>query len=184
MKKSFIADWKYILAQFVSLLITNIVFVKNLLHIWQLLIWLIKLQVIDLSKAFDKVDHTILLKKLSLYGICSMPYDLRKSYLYDQWQYDSFNNVASPLTKINCEIPQGSILGPLLFLIYVDDIKFSSDILKFIFFADDTNIFLSGLNINDLFHLESCSFCWTGRVLLKGGILLTFEAKYLHYHLS
>ena len=106
---------------------------------------------IDLSKAFDTVDHVILLKKLYLYGVRGIQYDLMKSYLSDRQQYVIFNNVASDKIPVTCGIPQGSILGPLLFLIYIDDIQTCSQTLKFILFADDTNIFLSASNINDLF---------------------------------
>ena len=107
---------------------------------------------IDLSKAFDTVDHEILLKKLGFYGINGKTKQWFESYLRNRYQFVSFDNGKSTtLLKILCGVPQGSILGPLLFLIYVNDLhKASSDLLP-VMFADDTNIFLSSKNIIELF---------------------------------
>ena len=107
---------------------------------------------IDLSKAFDTVDHEIILKKLGFYGINGKAKQWFESYLRNRHQFVSFDNGKSTtLLKILCGVPQGSILGPLLFLIYVNDLhKASSDLLP-VMFADDTNIFLSGKNITELF---------------------------------
>ena len=107
---------------------------------------------IDLSKAFDTVDHEILLKKLVFYGINGKTKQWFESYLRNRHQFVSFDNGKSTtLLEILCGVPQGSILGPLLFLIYVNDLhKASSDLLP-VMFADDTNIFLSSKNIIELF---------------------------------
>ena len=70
---------------------------------------------VDLQKAFDTVDREILLSKLNLYGICGVSNDWFKSYLFDRQQYISINGYDSGLTKLNCGVPQGSILGPLFF---------------------------------------------------------------------
>ena len=72
---------------------------------------------VDLQKAFDTVDHQILLAKLNHYGICGVSNDWFKSYLSNRNQYVSTNGFDSGLTSINCSIPQGSVLGPLLFLL-------------------------------------------------------------------
>jgi len=105
---------------------------------------------IDLSKAFDTLDHTLLIKKLEFYGIRGLPLKLFESYLSNRKQYVVYNDVTSNLTKITCGVPQGSILGPLLFILYINDISNASNILHFILFADDTNLFLSNNSFNEL----------------------------------
>ena len=72
---------------------------------------------VDLQKAFDTVDHQILLAKLNHYGICGVSNDWFKSYLSNHSQYVSINGYGSGLAAINCGVPQGSVLGPLLFLL-------------------------------------------------------------------
>jgi retron-type reverse transcriptase len=72
---------------------------------------------LDLSKAFDTVDHNILLDKLNYYGIRGLALDLIKSYLSDRMQYVQYNQTNSIRQNISCGVPQGSILGPLLFLL-------------------------------------------------------------------
>ena len=96
---------------------------------------------LDLSKAFDTLDHDILLHKLSYYGIKNSALDLFKSYLSNRKQYVDFLNNRSAYASLNVGVPQGSILGPLLFIIYVNDITASSNIFKFLMYADDTTLF-------------------------------------------
>ena len=107
---------------------------------------------LDLSKAFDTVDHQILLCKLCKYGLRGLCHKWFQSYLCNRKQYVSFNNVESDLLVVKCGVPQGSILGPLLFLLYVNDICNISDILFPILFADDTNVFVSGRDINHMMN--------------------------------
>ena len=74
---------------------------------------------LDFSKAFDTVDHVILLTKLSHYGIRGIALDWFKSYLDGRTQYVTYNDEKSSIKSMVCGVPQGSILGPILFLIYI-----------------------------------------------------------------
>ena len=95
----------------------------------------------DLSKAFDTLDHNILIKKLQYYGVISTPLNWFLSYLTDRTQYVEVNNESSSLQTILTGVPQGSILGPLLFLIYMNDIPNASNLFTFIIYANDTTLF-------------------------------------------
>lgn len=101
---------------------------------------------LDYSKAFDTVDHTILLQKLSHHGVRGKALEWFTSYLSNRRQFVSLNDAKSGLQNVTCGVPQGSLLGPLLFLIYINDFQYCSDVFSFILFADDSNIFLSHKN--------------------------------------
>ena len=96
---------------------------------------------LDLSKAFDTVNHHLLLQKLEHYGIRDLALNWFNSYLTKRKQYVSLGNVKSDLLEISCGVPQGSVLGPLLFLLYINDFSNSSKKLDFHIFADDSNLF-------------------------------------------
>ena len=113
---------------------------------------------LDLKKAFDTVGHSILLNKLYLYGIRGNIYNWFKSYLTNRSQYVEYNNVKSKTEIITHGVPQGSILGPLLFIIYMNDFSRSSELLFSILFADDTSVFIEGTCLNDISEILNTEF--------------------------
>ena len=107
----------------------------------------------DLKNAFDTVSHDILLKKMYVYGIRGNAFKLLKSYLTGRTQYVIYDGVRSATLPIKCGVPQGSILGPLLFICSMNDIGNISDFLYTILYADDTSVLLNGNNYSNLIKL-------------------------------
>ena len=103
----------------------------------------------DLAKAFDTVNHDILLYKLNQYGIRGLAFDLIKSYLQHRKQIVQVESHLSSISGINIGVPQGSALGPLFFLIYINDLIYTSD-LKVTLYADDSVFSLAHKNIDFL----------------------------------
>ena len=107
---------------------------------------------IDLKKTFDTVNHAFLLTKLDHCVIRGVVHDWFKSYLSKREQFLTVNGHNSLSLPVTCGVPQGSNLGPLLFLLYVNDLPDTSSLLRFHLFADDTNLYFSSKNLS---HLEA-----------------------------
>ena len=139
---------------------------------------------LDFSKAFDTVNHEILLEKLKYYGTNNKTTALFESYLSNRTQVVEVNSVLSDQGTIKHGVPQGSILGPLLFLLYINDISKSSKILKFFLFADDTTAYYSAdphdKNTENILNaeLEKVS-CWLAANKLS---LNVRKSNFLHFH--
>ena len=110
---------------------------------------------IDLKKAFDTVDHGILIEKLDHYGIRGIANQWSCSYLINVYQYVNINDTNSDYMNVLCGVPQGYVLGPILFILYINDMCNVSTLLKPVLFADDTNLFYFGKDIKELCSVVS-----------------------------
>ena len=138
---------------------------------------------LDMSKAFDCVDHDILLEKMSIYGIRGKSLSWFNSYLKGRFQKVMINGVLSENTcAVECGVPQGSILGPLLYLIYINDIDECLHYSKSTLYADDTTLTICGGDYKKLFYLINKDLVslshWLGLNMLT---LNLSKTKYMVY---
>jgi len=110
---------------------------------------------LDLPKAIDTINHNLLCTKLCHYGIRGVASEWFRSYLTKRKQYVYYKCIDSNLFPITCGVPQGSVLGPLLFILYSNDLPESLRCTACILFADDTAIYVSGKNITELYKLAN-----------------------------
>ena len=139
---------------------------------------------IDLAKAFDTVDHKILLRKMEIYGIGGTTLKWFENYLTNRKQYIQISNIKkTDLKDVVCGVPQGSILGPLLFLIYVNDLQYASNLLDPIMFADDTNLFYTEENIKTLFDIVNIELQKISQWFISNKLSLNItKPKYSFFH--
>lgn len=105
---------------------------------------------IDFKKAFDILQHSILISNLSTYGVRGIVLNWLSSYLDNRFQYVQCLGNSSDRMKIQCGVPQGSVLGPKRLNLYINDICDVSKMLNFVLFADDTKFYCSGENLKEL----------------------------------
>ena len=140
---------------------------------------------LDLSKAFDTLNFDILLSKLRYYGVSGVALDLMKSYLTGRKQYVIFGETKSNFTNTSTGIPQGSILGPLLFSIYINDLITVSEKFNFLMYADDTTLYFNVENFTQNKFEKECKLELTKLTnwLQYNKLSLNIEkTKCLHFH--
>ena len=108
---------------------------------------------LDLSKAFDTINHKMLLNKLEYYGIRGRTLEWFRSYLDRRMQYVYYNGLNSEIKPVEYGVPQGSVLGPLLFILYDNDIPQCMSYCRTILCADDTTVYQVGKDHNTMYRL-------------------------------
>ena len=127
---------------------------------------------LDLCKEFDTVNHSLLLSKLEYYGVRGNAYNW---FACNRQQFVSLRVINSDYHLISCAVPQGSVLGPLLFLLYVNDKSKSSNILEFYLFADGTNLFLADQDIHNLENILNIELNKIGQWLYANKLSLNID---------
>ena len=130
---------------------------------------------LDIKKAFDTVNHNILLDKMEYYGVRENALKWFQSYLENRKQFVSVSGVSSEILDVKCGVPQGSVLGPLLFPIFINDLPEVSKKLKFYLFADDTNIYFESQNLNVIEKTVNTELRKVNRWLIINKLALSVE---------
>ena len=140
---------------------------------------------LDVSKAFDFIDHNILIKKLFNYGIRGISLSWFQNYLNDRSQYVTLNDITSSILPVLYGIPQGSILGPILFLLYVNDLPNVDKLVEFVLYADDTTILISSNSLNDLFINSNSILAKVAEWFACNRLSINYKkTDYLLFHIS
>ena len=130
---------------------------------------------IDLSKEFNTINYNNLLEKLKAYGIQSENLKWFKSYLSNRKQFISYNHSKTEMKTVKCGVPQGSILGPLFLLIFVNDLNNSTKVLDSVLFADNTNLFCSDSDIRAVFEIANQELGQISDLFLSNKLSLNVE---------
>ena len=138
---------------------------------------------LDFAKAFDTVNHNILLEKLKYYGFRNQEFSWLESYLTNRTQFTKVGEEMSEIGYVKHGVPQGSVLGPLLFLLYINDISESSSILQFILFADDTTVYYSDQNNDNAEKVLNIELRKVSNWLAANKLSLNVgKSNFLHFH--
>ena len=130
---------------------------------------------IDLSKAFDTVSHSVWLSKLSGYGICGREKELFPDYLFNRWQYVQYKSSISTNKPVYTGVPQGSILGPLLFILHFNNGQQQWIRCKIITYADDTIIYFHDKDISVIEKVLNTEFNYLSDWLTENELILNLK---------